>query len=408
MNVQIKRIKKDIETINSFNATPERGITRLTFSKEYGEARSYIVDELKRIGANVSTTLGGNLRGRLAGSEKGTPSVMMGSHIDSVVQGGRFDGVAGVVSALEAARVIKEKSIPHRHPIDVVVFAEEEGSRFGSVMIGSRAWIGKLSLKDLGQTKDKDGIRYLEAMDQCGIVCEDFSTLKAEQVKAMLELHIEQSVVLEKRGLQIGLVEGIAGIKQFIVTIHGIPNHAGGTPMGLRYDALQGAVRIIGAAEEIAREMREPTVATTGFISCEPGQVNVIPGRVQFTLDIRDTDSKRLEEAVKAIVAVTEKTCKERGLTNDIKPRSDTPPVALSERVVQLIENVARERKIEPLRMMSGALHDSSILAEITDVGMIFIPSKEGKSHSPDEFTDLKDIEVGADILLDTVVKLVS
>jgi allantoate deiminase len=408
MKVQIKRIKKDIEIINSFNATPERGITRLTFSKEYGEARSYIVDELKRIGADVSTTLGGNLRGRLAGSEKGTPSVMMGSHIDSVVQGGRFDGVAGVVSALEAARVIKEKSIPHRHPIDVVVFAEEEGSRFGSVMIGSRAWIGKLSLKDLGQTKDKDGIRYFEAMDQCGIVCEDFSTLKAEQVKAMVELHIEQSVVLEKRGLQIGLVEGIAGIKQSIVTIHGIPNHAGGTPMGLRYDALQGAVRIIGAAEEIAREMREPTVATTGFISCEPGQVNVIPGRVQFTLDIRDTDSKRLEEAVKTIMAVTEKTCQERGLTNDIKPRSDTPPVALSKKVVQLIENVARERKIEPLRMMSGALHDSSILAEITDVGMIFVPSKEGKSHSPDEFTDLKDIEVGADILLHTVVKLAS
>jgi len=276
------------------------------------------------------------------------------------------------------------------------------------VMIGSRAWIGKLSLKDLGQTKDKDGIRYLQAMDQCGIVCEDFSTLKAEQVKAMVELHIEQSVVLEKRGLQIGLVEGIAGIKQFIVTIHGIPNHAGGTPMGLRYDALQGAIRIIGAAEEIAREMREPTVATTGFISCEPGQVNVIPERVQFTLDIRDTDSKRLEEAVKTIMAVTEKTCQERGLTNDIKPRSDTPPVALSKKVVQLIENVARERKIEPLRMMSGALHDSSILAEITDVGMIFVPSKEGKSHSPDEFTDLKDIEVGADILLHTVVKLAS
>ena len=408
MEVQIKRIEKDIETINSFNATPERGITRLTFSKEYGEARSYIVDELKKIGAEVSTTSGGNLRGRLGGSEKGMPSVMMGSHIDSVVHGGRFDGVSGVVCALEAARVIKEKNIPHRHPIDVVVFAEEEGSRFGSVMIGSRAWVGKLSLEDLGRTKDKDGISYLEAMEQCGIVCEDLSALKAEQVKAMLELHIEQSVVLEKRGLQIGLVEGIAGIKQFNVTIHGVPNHAGGTPMSLRNDALQGAVRIIGATEDIAREMGEPTVATVGLISCEPGQVNVIPGRVQFTLDIRDTGSKRLEEAVKKIMAVIERACQERGLTNEIKQRSDTPPVALSKKVVQLIENVARERKIEPLKMMSGALHDSSILAEITDVGMIFVPSKDGRSHSPEEFTDLKDIKVGADILLDAVVNLAS
>lgn len=406
MEVQIRRIERDIETINSFNASPGRGITRLTFSKEYGEARSYIVEELRRIGANVSTTLGGNVRGRLEGSKKGTPSVMMGSHIDSVVQGGRFDGVSGVVSALEAARVIREKNIPHCHPIDVVVFAEEEGSRFGSVMIGSRAWVGKLKLEDLRRTRDKDGTGYLEAMAQCSIVCEDPSVLKAEQVKAMLELHIEQSVVLEKRGLQIGLVEGIAGIKQFNVTIHGVPNHAGGTPMALRYDALQGAVRMIEAAEEVARAMGEPTVATVGFVSCEPGQVNVIPGRVQFTLDIRDTDSKRLEEAVKRMMAVIERTCQERSLNYDINQRSDTPPVVLSKKVVQLIENAARERKIEPLRMMSGALHDSSILAEITDVGMIFVPSKAGKSHSPDEFTDLRDIQAGADILLDTVVKL--
>lgn len=161
MEVQIERIQKDIEAINAFNATPEKGITRLTFSKEYEGARCYVIEELKNIGAHVAIAIAGNVRGRLEGTEKGRQAVMVGSHIDSVFQGGRFDGVVGVVSALEIVRVIVENNITHRHPIDVVIFAEEEGSRFGSVLTGSRAWTGKLSLDDLSQLKDKDGLSYL-------------------------------------------------------------------------------------------------------------------------------------------------------------------------------------------------------------------------------------------------------
>ena len=407
MEVQIGRIKKDIDVIAGFTATPGKGVTRLTFSQEYEKAQSYIVEELRKIGAKVSIAVAGNARGRLEGSDKGKPAVMLGSHIDSVYRGGRFDGVVGVVSALEAARVIVEENIAHRHPIDVVFFPEEEGSRFRSILVGSRAWAGKLSLDELSQIKDEQGINYLQAMDQMKVTPEDENILIPEQVKAMLELHIEQSLVLESKGFTIGVVEAIAGIRQFLVTLNGVSNHAGATPMSLRFDALQGAAEIISAVEDIAiHRARKSTVATVGFLKCEPGQANVIPGRVQFTLDIRDRDSKSLEATVEKITRFIANTCRDRGLTYNLEPRSDTPPIILSKKMVHLIERVARKRKLRTLSMISGALHDSSIIAELTDVGMIFIPSKGGRSHCPEEFTDIGDIELGANILLEAAIEL--
>ena len=409
MKVQIDRIARDIETINSFTATPGKGVTRFTFSEPYMQARAYVTAELQKIGARIATTIGGNLRGRLDGSATGLASVMTGSHIDSVLHGGRFDGVAGVVAALEVARVMAEEKLPHRHPVDVVVFAEEEGSRFGSVMIGSRAWVGKLALEDLHRLRDKDGVSYAAAMANAGLAPEDTTLLKPGMVKAMIELHIEQSLVLESKGLSVGVVEGINGIKQFVVTLTGVSNHAGATPMGLRHDALQGAVRAIAAVEEIAvGELGGNTVATVGMLICEPGQANVIPGKVQFTLDIRDLDSGRIDQAARRIMSVIQATCQARGLAFDIQTRSDTPPVRLSKEVVQLIEATAREKGIKTLRMPSGALHDASILPEVTEVGMIFVPSKAGRSHCPEEDTDLQDIRAGAELLLGAVTKLAS
>jgi len=407
MGIQTRRIERDLAVINSFNATPGQGITRFTFTEPYMQARSYVAEQLQKIGARVETAPGGNLRGRLEGSHPAFPSVMTGSHIDTVLQGGRFDGVAGVVAALEVARVMVEEKIPHRHPVDVVAFAEEEGSRFGSVMIGSRTWIGKLSPEDLDRLKDRNGISYREAMEEMGLRRAEAPLLKPGMVKAMIELHIEQSLVLEERGIPIGLVEGINGIRQFGVILKGVPNHAGATPMALRHDALQGAARVIAAVEEIARkEMGDPTVATVGMISCEPGQANVIPGRVDFTVDIRDLDSERIEQTARRVIAVIRNICQDRGLTFEIQPRSDTPPVRLSKEIIALIEESAREKKIPFLPMRSGALHDSSILPEVTEVGMIFVPSQGGRSHCPEEETDLEDLAKGTDLLLSVVCKL--
>ena len=192
MIIQKERIQKDLEAINAFNATPGKGITRFTFTREYQGALSYVVEEFHRIGVEPSFAPGGNLRGRLEGSERSGPSVMMGSHLDSVAQGGRFDGTAGVVAALEAARAIREGALLHRLPIDLVVFAEEEGGRFGWGLLGSSTWSGRMTAAQLAQIKDREGVSYLEAMESAGVKIQDSSLLNSHSLKAMLELHIEQ------------------------------------------------------------------------------------------------------------------------------------------------------------------------------------------------------------------------
>ncbi len=270
MAIQIERIQNDIELINQFNATPAKGVTRLTFSEEYRGAISHVVEELKKLDAKISYCQGGNIKARLAGTDDHAAAVMMGSHLDTVVHGGRFDGVVGVVAALEAARMIVKENIAHRLPIDVVVFAEEEGSRFNRGLLGSSVWTGKLDPSRLPDIKDAANISYPEAMEQAGFKLNDDSLLEPSHLKAMLEVHIEQGVVLEKKGYSLGLVEAIAGIQHFDITITGRADHAGTTPMQDRADALQAAALIISAVEEIALQIGDNTVATVGRITSMP------------------------------------------------------------------------------------------------------------------------------------------
>ena len=405
MDTNIDRIKKDIEVINSFNSTPGKGISRFSFSKEHESARKYIAKELDKIGAEVVITTGGNMRGRLKNMSNENKTVMVGSHIDSVLHGGRFDGVVGVVAALECARTIVENKIPHQYPIDVVVFAEEEGSRFGSVMAGSRAWTGIIADKDLEKLTDENDINYLQAMEDAGIGIQDKSILSKDVVKAMFELHIEQSVVLEQEGFQIGIVEAIAGIKQFDVMVEGIANHAGGTPMEYRYDAMQGAAHIISSIEHIVtNEIKEKAVATVGSLICKPGQANIIPAFVTFSVDARCAEENTLNLLKRMIIQEITKVCDDRKLKWKINERSDTPPVKLSRELTDLISTVLCKRNIPFMRMTSGALHDSSVLAKATDVGFIFVPSKNGRSHCPEEYTRIEDIWTGSNILLDSLL----
>ena len=406
MAVQLKRLKKDIDAINKFNATPEKGITRQTFSEEYQGAIAYVVDELKQIGAKILFCPGGNIKARLPGTDDSGPAVMMGSHLDTVVHGGRFDGVVGVVTAMEAARIISESEVTRRLPIDVVVFAEEEGSRFNWGLLGSSIWTGKLDNKRLENIKDSDGMTYPEAMAQAGFEVSDASLLEPQKLRAMLEVHIEQGAVLEKRGYRIGLVEAIVGIQHLDITISGRADHAGTTPMDDRADALQAAARVIAAVEEIAKESGANTVATVGRINCEPGQTNVIPGRVTFSLDVRDSHKTMLESAVTAIIRRAKNICGERHLGFDITRLGSSEPVSLSGEIVDLMGEKARELNIEPFRMVSGAGHDTALLAGLTEAGMIFVPSEKGRSHCPQEFTRLEDIGIGCEVLLSTVIAL--
>jgi len=406
MTVRISRIQNDIETINEFNATPGFGVTRSTFSPEYQGAVTYVVEELKKIGAGVSICRAGNIRGRIPGSGEDGPAIMMGSHLDTVVHGGQFDGVVGVVTALEAARIIVEDKIAHQLPIDVVIFAEEEGSRFGRGLLGSSIWTGQLETEQIESIKDDRGVSYQEAMSQAGLKLDDHGKLKPRDIRAMLEVHIEQGAVLEKRGHRIGLVEAIAGIRQLNITIIGTADHAGTTPMEGRLDPLQTAARIIIAVDKIARNTGPNTVATVGRITCEPAQVNVIPGLVRFSIDVRDSNKIMLASAVTAINQTVKEICAERGLLFEIVQLSEAEPVTLSKSIIDLLEEKAREKKVAPYKMVSGAGHDTALIAELTEAGMIFVPSRDGLSHCPQEFTRLEDIALGCEILLATIIQL--
>jgi allantoate deiminase len=406
MTINTERIRRDIENINAFNATPGQGITRLTFTEAHQGALAYVIDQLNQIGAMISICPAGNLRARVPGSEKDAPAVMMGSHLDSVAQGGPFDGVVGVVTALEAARNIVENRVAHRLPVDVVVFAEEEGSRFGRGLLGSSIWTGKMAPEQLSLIADANGVTYSEAMTQAGLKVDDNRTLRPAGLKAMLEVHIEQGAVLEKGGHRIGVVEAIAGIRQLNITVKGRANHAGTTPMPDRLDALQAAARIIIAIDEIAAGSGPKTVATVGCISCEPAQVNVIPGLVRFSVDVRDSNKNILEATVTAICRTVEEVCGKRGLTFEIAQQSEAEPVALDHRIIHLLAEKTRQKNAAPLKMISGAGHDTALVAQLTPAGMIFVPSRDGLSHCPQEFSRLEDIALGCEILLAAVVEL--
>jgi allantoate deiminase len=407
MECRVERIKKDIDTVNTWTTTPGQGITRLTWTPEYMNAYNYVIDELHKIGAEVKICRAGCIRGRFKGGDSAKPVVMSGSHIDTVLNGGQFDGLVGTFAALEAARIIVENEIPHGHPIDIVVFPEEEGARFGTALGASSAWTGGTPLEKLYLAEDKDGVTYQNAMKAAGVVVENEETLQSNNLKSMLEIHIEQSIVLDQEGLSIGVIESIAGLKWLDLAVVGVANHAGGTPMAYRKDAFQGAVRIIAELENTAAKKMGPhTVATCGFVKIEPGVTNVIPGRVDMTFDIRDSEVSNLEQMPQKVRQVAESICQARGLTLEMSERVSIPPVVIPQYLSELIHEKAKKRGIEALGMMSGALHDSCKLADLTDVGMIFVPSKDGRSHCPEEWTDWQDIKHGADILLDTMIAL--
>jgi len=406
MTVNPDRIRRDIENINAFNATPGKGITRLTFSPEYQGALNYVIDQFNQFGAAVSICPGANVRGRFSGSDANAPAVMMGSHLDSVVNGGRFAGVVGVVAALEAARSLVENDVRHRLPVDVVIFAEEEGSRFSRGLLGSSLWTGRLEMDQLNCIADANGVTYPAAMAQAGLNVTENSLLRPPDLAAMLEVHIEQGAVLEESGHRIGLVEAIAGIQQLNITIKGTADHAGTTPMASRRDPLQAAARIIIAIDEIARHTGAHTVATVGRIACEPAQVNVIPGRVRFSVDVREADKKLLDSAVAEIEQTVQDICHARQLAIEFSRLSEAEPVVLADGIIDLLEQKSRECDITPLRMISGAGHDTALVAGLTPAGMIFVPSRDGLSHCPQEFTRIEDIALGCEILLAAVVEL--
>lgn len=406
---RLERIRRDIVSIAAFNATPGEGTTRLSYSPEDRQARDYLIAEMEAIGLDVTVDPVGNIRARLAGSESDRPAVMTGSHIDTVLNGGDFDGVAGVVAGLEMMRVFVENRLRPVHPVELIVFVEEEGPQFGFPLGGSRLLTGKFSPEVLKEQYDNAGRSMHECAEAFGLEPDRMgeAVLRPGEVGTMIELHIEQSVVLDELKLPVGIVDAVFGRQWIEVTFLGKSNHAGATPMKFRQDAMDGAARTIARIADLALEAgSETAVATVGRLVCEPNQPNVIPERVRFTVDIRDRDQDAIARIAQAITALAESVSQELNLECQVEKLSETPAIAFSTRVVETIEKAAEAAGIDHLRMQSGALHDACLMAGITDVGMIFVPSIGGRSHCPQENTRFEDLKTATDLLIGSVAEL--
>ncbi|MGE7768437.1 Zn-dependent hydrolase [Peribacillus sp. NPDC096540] len=407
MQVNIDRVSKDFEIIVSYTNTPEKGCTRFSYSTEDKKAREYLLTQMKQLGLSIKVDAIGNIRAKYGDMEN--PSIMIGSHIDTVKNGGKYDGLTGVLVGLEVIRVLKEESIQLSRPVELIIFTEEEGSNFGITLLGSKVLTGKYELEDLKLIKNVDGKDLYKVAKDFGLEIENIKkdVLKKNEVDTMIELHIEQGAVLESKNKSIGIVQAIAGMKTFKVSLNGISNHAGTTPMELRSDPMVGASHIISHIQKAANEMALPsTVATVGRIDCQPNMGNVIPGNVEFLVDIRDVEPQGINFIADELRTKVEEISSKYSLSSEIKLIGESEVVKLSPKIIETIEQAAIEHGYSYMKMNSGAVHDAVMLTELADVGMIFIPSAGGKSHCPEEYTSIEEIKLGCDLLLNVVLSL--
>ncbi|MEI2472340.1 Zn-dependent hydrolase [Peribacillus frigoritolerans] len=392
-----ERIEKQINDLSEFTSTPGEGTTRLTYSKEDLLTRNYIKNKMMEYGLTVQEDGFGNIFGKLDGTLKDAPSVLLGSHFDSVPNGGAYDGPAGVIVALEVAGLFAENQLTPKYPLEIVALIEEEGARFGGGLMGSRGIVGTLSEESFKNLKDKDGITTIEAMSKIGL---DFSLPKRRNpnsIKAFLELHIEQGPILEEKNIPIGVVEAIVGLTQFEVTIEGKAGHAGTTPMDRRTDALVAAAQIISQLPSFAIEEGEGTVITTGRLDVLPNGANVIPNKVVFSVDIRSSKEEHINNVIRRMKELIE-SYRVQGIHTTAEQLLYMPPKILSNEIKDLLKDKSSDLEIPYCSIDSGAGHDAMVFSDVTDVGMLFVPSKAGLSHCPEEWSDARHLLNGVQI----------
>ena len=407
MACQRHRLEKDFAALAKFGSLESGGFTRVAFSLEDLAAREWLQQAMMAAGLDVSVDAVGNIRARRAGREE-LPAVVLGSHLDTVPEGGNYDGSVGVLAALEIVRTLNDLKLVTKRPIEVVNFSAEESSRFGVATIGSKAMTGKLGLTELHRLTDREGFSLYETLQASGYSPDDIhlAALAAENIHAFLELHIEQGPVLEQKSCPVGIVTSIAAPTRFKVTIEGQADHSGNTPMVLRKDALAAAAELVLGVERIAMSVSRDTVATVGYLDVAPGAMNVIPGRVELGIDIRDISMANKDRAASAILDLIDMVAARRGVRVQQEKLCDDVPVRLSGKIISTLVDAAETADIDFIRMPSGAGHDAMNMATVTDVGMIFIPSVGGISHNTDEYTRMEDICVGTDLLFDATMLL--
>ncbi len=408
MKINRGRIEKDFKKITSISST-KLGCTRLSYSKEDKEVRKYLKEQLLEIGADYREDSVGNIRAKYNPKGLTTKSLLIGSHIDTVPNGGKFDGLTGVVCSLEVLRTIKENDIELGNPIELIIFAEEEGSNFGVTMIGSKYITNKIGIEDLKNLYTDSGetaYDYIHAQGFNINPANDFPIQKDKEL-GMIELHVEQGGVLDKENISVGIVEAIAGMNSVKVSLKGRANHAGTTPINMRNDALLAASEMIYKMSEIALNY-ETAVITVGKIHAKPNASNVIAGEVDFYIDIRDVVQENIDVITKNVEQLCYSIAKKDKVKIEIETIGSSKVVKMDRELVDILEDEAKEKKLSYKRMNSGAVHDNAMLNDIIPTAMIFVPSIEGISHSPYEDTNMEDILVGTELLLNACLKVVN
>lgn len=400
-------IMNEIEQIAQFGKD-KRGITRLAFSPADYAAREYVIALMRESGMRVRTDEIGNIIGRIEGTQPQAPAVITGSHLDTVPEGGMFDGIVGIVGGIAAIKELTARG-PLTHPVELIVFAGEESSRFGVATIGSRVMAGVTNAHALAKLKDQDGLTLTQLLKAEGVDIQNIGkAARAKQdVKAFIELHIEQGTGLEKEGKTIGVIEAIAAPARCKIVVEGVAAHSGTTPMEERQDALVSAAMIILAVNEIALEQSERgIVGTVGSMKVYPGAMNVIPGLVEMWVDIRGVDHQSIVECVQEIKDAISEITERQNTGVSIEMLSSERPAQMDPDIINLISDICRQQGIQYQRMNSGAGHDAMNMTRITKTGMIFIPCRAGVSHNPDEYASPDDIQRGVEVLTETLYQL--
>ncbi|HYL79908.1 MAG TPA: Zn-dependent hydrolase [Candidatus Acidoferrum sp.] len=409
LSINHDRLMADVEAFSAIGGDGQGGVTRLAFTPPDQSARRLFQETLAATGLQVRLDAVGNVFGRRQGRENSLPPLVLGSHLDSVPSGGRFDGPLGVLSALEVARALDDGQTQTRRPIEIACFVAEESSRFGTGTLGSKAVVGKLTPERLDALRDAEGRTLAEILRECGLAPERLPDVRRRpgEYHAYLELHLEQGAVLEHAGMPVGLVTGIAAPTRFRVPYTGRADHSGATPMGLRRDALVAGAELVLSVRRIVLAHGSPTsVGTVGVLRVLPGAMNVIPGQVSLGIDLRDIVADTKRRIAKKVQAAIRRIARKWKLDASVETLADEAPVPLPERIRQVSRAACRACGIPFLELPSGAGHDAMYLAEIAETGMIFTRCREGISHNPAEFVDPQDAVAGATVLAETALRL--
>ncbi len=401
LRVNSDRLRKSLEEMGQIGyGGPGKGVSRLALSDEDKRARDLFVSWLKEAGLEVIVDPIGDIFGLREGSID-APPVMAGSHLDTVREGGAFDGALGVLGALEAIRTLNDYGIRTRKPVAVACFTDEEGARFQPCMLGSGVVAGLMTLQEAYAKKDDAGISVEAELERIG-----YKGNKWLKPVAYFELHVEQGPVLDAKGISIGVVEGIQGIAWWQGKYQGEANHAGTTPLDMRRDALLGAAELVCSVRRLAEEMGHDTRTTVGRLHPHPDIINVVPGQASFTIDLRQYDEALYEDGKKRAEALVAQAASNHRLEYELEMVGDAKPVHFDPAMVNLVEEMAREAAFSYMRLPSGAGHDAQYMHSICPTAMIFVPSIGGRSHCPQELTDFDDAAKGATVLANAMLRL--